>query len=172
MGGDHPSVRISPYGYSVFRLAILTRKAAMNMTRKDELSYLLRECPTAQLVQQTLLMTTCNSPARPKLHTALASRFSPVRFDPLVVITPPQLDTMLDAARKAPCAGNSQPECLSPGYEGTAFTQGWSRIWPEAPQRGHPLHRFWWQTSRKSTSKTPPIGSTRNSPARSRGKRI
>nr|WP_246336842.1 nitroreductase family protein [Flexivirga oryzae] len=39
----------------------------------------------------------------------MANRFSPVSFDPVAVVTPAQLGTLIDAVRKAPSAGNSQP---------------------------------------------------------------
>jgi nitroreductase len=39
----------------------------------------------------------------------LANRFSPVSFDPQVSVGSVQVDTLLDAARRAPSAGNSQP---------------------------------------------------------------
>ncbi|WP_233555918.1 nitroreductase family protein [Galactobacter caseinivorans] len=45
----------------------------------------------------------------PRLHPALARRFSPVRFDPQGTASSAQVDVWLDAARKAPAAGNSQP---------------------------------------------------------------
>ncbi len=48
------------------------------------------------------------SPAH-QLHPALASRFSPVLFDESVVVTSAQVDVLLEAARRAPSAGNSQP---------------------------------------------------------------
>ncbi|MBB2894391.1 nitroreductase family protein [Flexivirga oryzae] len=54
-------------------------------------------------------MTACQPTARPELHPALANRFSPVSFDPVAVVTPAQLGTLIDAVRKAPSAGNSQP---------------------------------------------------------------
>lgn len=54
-------------------------------------------------------MTTCESPARPEVHPALTGRFSPVAFDPHVAVSAEQVDTLLDAARRAPSAGNSQP---------------------------------------------------------------
>lgn len=54
-------------------------------------------------------MTTCEGTARPEVHPALAGRFSPTAFDPDFSITDDQLDTLLDAARRAPSAGNMQP---------------------------------------------------------------
>lgn len=63
-------------------------------------------------------MTTCEVPSRPTVHPALATRFSPVGFDPLAVITAAQLDTLLDAARMAPSAGNSQPWKFVAGRRG------------------------------------------------------
>lgn len=43
------------------------------------------------------------------LHPALATRFSPARFDSRVDVTGSQIDALLEAARRAPSAGNSQP---------------------------------------------------------------
>ena len=40
------------------------------------------------------------------------------RFDPVAMITPAHLDTLLDAARKAPSAGNSQPWMFIAGLRG------------------------------------------------------
>jgi nitroreductase len=67
---------------------------------------------------QTVCMTICEAPSHPEIHPALASRFSPIRFDPVAVITSAQLDTLLDAARKAPSAGNSQPWMFVAGRRG------------------------------------------------------
>jgi nitroreductase len=39
----------------------------------------------------------------------LASRFSPLMFDPAWTITEEDVELLLDAARWAPSAGNSQP---------------------------------------------------------------
>ena len=67
-------------------------------------------------------MTTCETPTRPELHPelhpALAARFSPVQFDPAATVSPAELDTLLDAARKAPSAGNSQPWRFIAGVRG------------------------------------------------------
>ena len=54
-------------------------------------------------------MTICPSPSIPEVHPALAARFSPVVFDPDAEVCDEQVDTLLDAARRAPSAGNSQP---------------------------------------------------------------
>lgn len=54
-------------------------------------------------------MTSCETPVVPALHPALARRFSPVRFDANATVTAADIDTLLDAARRAPSAGNSQP---------------------------------------------------------------
>jgi nitroreductase len=45
----------------------------------------------------------------PVLHPLLASRWSPTTFDPEHRTTPDELETLLEAARWAPSAGNSQP---------------------------------------------------------------
>ena len=43
------------------------------------------------------------------VHPLLASRFSPLRFDPEWTIPDDDVDLLLEAARWAPSAGNSQP---------------------------------------------------------------
>ncbi len=43
------------------------------------------------------------------LHPVLEQRFSPVRFDPTHEVTTADVDLLLEAARWAPSAGNSQP---------------------------------------------------------------
>lgn len=54
-------------------------------------------------------MDRCEIDDEPVLHRALADRFSPTVFDPRAAVTPSQLDTLLEAARRAPSTGNSQP---------------------------------------------------------------
>lgn len=46
---------------------------------------------------------------RPLLHPLLAGRWSPTRFDASHEVTTADVDSMLEAARWAPSAGNSQP---------------------------------------------------------------
>lgn len=65
-------------------------------------------------------MTTCDVPALPTLHPALAGRFSPVGFDPDVEVSDAQVDSLLDAARRAPSAGNAQPWSFVVGRRGDA----------------------------------------------------
>ena len=50
-----------------------------------------------------------NADRTPGLHPLLASRFSPLQFDAAHVIDAGQVDLLLEAARWAPSAGNSQP---------------------------------------------------------------
>ncbi|MER5204968.1 nitroreductase family protein [Streptomyces sp. NPDC002825] len=45
----------------------------------------------------------------PGIHPLLAGRFSPYRFDPSAVVDDESLGLLLEAARWAPSAGNSQP---------------------------------------------------------------
>jgi nitroreductase len=45
----------------------------------------------------------------PVLHPLLAARWSPTTFDPSYEVTTADLDAILEAARWAPSAGNSQP---------------------------------------------------------------
>jgi nitroreductase len=54
-------------------------------------------------------MEPCESRDEPVLHRALAERFSPMLFDPDATVTPAVVDTLVEAARRAPSAGNSQP---------------------------------------------------------------
>lgn len=65
-------------------------------------------------------MRRCEPRAEPVVHPALAERFSPTAFDPRAVITTEQVDVLLDAARLAPSAGNSQPWMFVVGRRGDA----------------------------------------------------
>lgn len=56
----------------------------------------------------------------PGLHPALARRFSPVLFDTDAVLTSEDVDTLLEAARRAPSVGNSQPWMFIVGSRGDA----------------------------------------------------
>ena len=73
------------------------------------------------------VVTLCETSDRPDLHPALAQRFSPVRFDTSTTISPAQPDTLLEAARRAPSAGNSQPWRFVVGLRGDSVH---SRIVP------------------------------------------
>lgn len=48
------------------------------------------------------------------LHPLLRARFSPLTFDPTFVIDPEDIHLLLEAARWAPSAGNSQPWSFFP----------------------------------------------------------
>lgn len=65
-------------------------------------------------------MTHCDVPSAPELHPALAERFSPVEFDQGAAVTDDHVGTLLDAARLAPSAGNSQPWRFILGRRGDA----------------------------------------------------
>jgi nitroreductase len=54
----------------------------------------------------------------PSLHPLLASRWSPARFDATVTITGDEVDSILEAARWSPSAGNSQPWAFVVGVRG------------------------------------------------------
>lgn len=58
---------------------------------------------------QNAVMSVCDLSETPALHPALAGRFSPLRFDPVAEVSTAQVDVLLEAARRAPSAGNSQP---------------------------------------------------------------
>jgi len=66
-------------------------------------------------------MTPCDVPTVPELHPALERRFSPVIFDDTATLTGEHVDTLLDAARLAPSAGNSQPWMFIVGRRGDAI---------------------------------------------------
>ena len=55
------------------------------------------------------------------IHPLLAARRSPTMFDPTHVATAGQVEVMLDAARWAPSAGNSQPWAFLVGLRGDAI---------------------------------------------------
>lgn len=52
------------------------------------------------------------------LHPLLASRWSPTTFDTSHELTAAEVDLLLEAARWAPSAGNSQPWALIVGRRG------------------------------------------------------
>jgi nitroreductase len=53
------------------------------------------------------------------LHPLLSSRWSPTVFDPTATIDTPGVESLLEAARWAPSAGNSQPWAFIVGRRGT-----------------------------------------------------
>jgi nitroreductase len=55
----------------------------------------------------------------PRLHPLLATRFSPLAFDPDHHLTAADEDVLLEAARWAPSAGNSQPWLFDVRRRGT-----------------------------------------------------
>ncbi|RBY75588.1 nitroreductase [Blastococcus sp. TF02-09] len=56
----------------------------------------------------------------PVLHPLLSGRWSPTTFDPTDVIPASEVDLLLEAARWAPSAGNSQPWAFIVGRRGDA----------------------------------------------------
>ncbi len=60
------------------------------------------------------------STASSSLHPLLAARHSPTRFDPDHEVDPDQVAVLLEAARWAPSAGNSQPWAFIVGRRGDA----------------------------------------------------
>lgn len=54
----------------------------------------------------------------PELHTVLSRRWSPVAFDGWHELTPGEVEVLLEAARWAPSAGNSQPWAFITGRRG------------------------------------------------------
>lgn len=56
----------------------------------------------------------------PRLHPLLASRWSPTEFDPTARVTDAEVESLLEAARWAPSAGNSQPWAFVVGRRGDA----------------------------------------------------
>jgi nitroreductase len=56
--------------------------------------------------------------ASTSLHPLLAARHSPTRFDPEHAVDPAQVAVLLEAARWAPSAGNSQPWAFILGRRG------------------------------------------------------
>lgn len=57
------------------------------------------------------------------LSAFATDRFSPIRFDPDHEVTHAQVEVLLDAARRAPSAGNSQPWSFIVGVRGDAVHQ-------------------------------------------------
>jgi nitroreductase len=62
-------------------------------------------------------MSMSREPAT-RLHPLLAARWSPTEFDPSDVVTPEEVESLLEAARWAPSAGNSQPWAFIVGRRG------------------------------------------------------
>ena len=62
-------------------------------------------------------MSMSSEPAA-RLHPLLAARWSPTEFDPSDVVTPEEVESLLEAARWAPSAGNSQPWAFLVGRRG------------------------------------------------------
>jgi nitroreductase len=56
--------------------------------------------------------------AAPGLHSLLATRWSPTTFDPIFELGPIQAELLVEAARWAPSAGNSQPWAFIMGRRG------------------------------------------------------
>jgi hypothetical protein len=54
------------------------------------------------------------------LHPLLVSRWSPTEFDPSDVVSDAEVESLLEAARWAPSAGNSQPWAFIVGRRGDA----------------------------------------------------
>lgn len=54
-------------------------------------------------------MNVCEESLVPVVHPAILRRRSPVQFDREARVSDAAVDTILDAARLAPSAGNSQP---------------------------------------------------------------
>jgi len=54
------------------------------------------------------------------LHPLLAGRWSPASFDPCHDVAPDEIVVLLEAARWAPSAGNSQPWAFIVGQRGDA----------------------------------------------------
>jgi nitroreductase len=63
----------------------------------------------------------------PTLHPLLAGRWSPTRFDPAHRVSDSDIDGILEAARWAPSAGNSQPWAFIVGSRGTDVHQRLAR---------------------------------------------
>jgi nitroreductase len=55
---------------------------------------------------------------KPSLHSLLSSRWSPTTFDPAHKLTRAEVEVLLEAARWAPSAGNSQPWAFIVGCRG------------------------------------------------------
>ncbi|KXP04456.1 nitroreductase family protein [Tsukamurella tyrosinosolvens] len=65
-------------------------------------------------------VSTCEIPVAPAIHPAVLRRHSPMAFEPGAEISDDALDTILDAGRLAPSAGNSQPWAFVVGRRGDA----------------------------------------------------
>jgi nitroreductase len=59
-----------------------------------------------------------SGPSEPALHPLLSTRWSPTTFDPAHEVAPAEVEVLLEAARWAPSAGNSQPWSFIVGRRG------------------------------------------------------
>jgi nitroreductase len=62
-----------------------------------------------------------------RLTSFAATRFSPIRFDSTHVVAEPEVDALLEAARRTPSAGNSQPWSFVVGVRGDAVHERLAR---------------------------------------------
>lgn len=65
-------------------------------------------------------MATNPGPAEPEVHPLLRRRWSPRVWDPEHQVSPAEVESLLEAARWAPSAGNSQPWAFVVGLRGDA----------------------------------------------------
>ena len=59
-----------------------------------------------------------SGPTQPELHPLLSARWSPTTFDPVHEVSTAEVEVLLEAARWAPSAGNSQPWSFIVGRRG------------------------------------------------------
>lgn len=79
--------------------------------------------PRASPSSRMEVMPSRDCPPATDLHPALAARFSPVLFDESASVSSGQVDVLLEAARRAPSAGNSQPWKFIVGRRGDTIHQ-------------------------------------------------
>ena len=72
----------------------------------------------------------------PELHPLLAERWSPHAFDPTAVVTGAELASLLEAARWAPSADDSQPWRFVTGRRDDETYKRSSPTWPTATSVG------------------------------------
>ncbi|WP_354638046.1 nitroreductase family protein [Kitasatospora camelliae] len=77
------------------------------------------------------------------IHPVLAGRCSPTAFDASVAVDDRALGLLLEAARWAPSAGNSQPWGASPAGRGSRSTGASSATSPPARPAGHRARACW-----------------------------
>jgi len=110
---------------------------------------------------------------QPLLHPLLAARWSPTTFDASYELAASEIEALLEAARWAPSAGNSQPHAFIVGQRGDAtharlvrYLARSSGVWAPAASLlvANLAHRYMWKAPAGSIRSSRCMTSARPSP--------